>query len=64
MKPLGIGHDYSHCEGVKCKVKSRCTRYLLHKEAQEMGLTYVCYWVPIVKNGKCDWFWEYKKNER
>ena len=63
MKPLGIGHDYAHCNGLwGCSMRDKCVRYLLHLEAVEMKLPMVTYIAPNRRGGVCEYYWE--KEER
>ena len=63
MKPLGIGHDYAHCGGTYCSKRDKCMRYLLHKEAVELKLTFVTYLKPNHWNGKCSYYWEKEESK-
>lgn len=75
MKPLGIGHDYAHCFGnYGCKVKEKCVRYLLHLEVKEnaaredapngAGFSLHTYIAPNRRGEVCEYYWEYKEEEK
>lgn len=63
MKPLGISHDYAHCNGDGCEIKEKCIRYLLHKEAFERNLGMQTYVLPPETGENCKYFWKHEDSD-
>lgn len=54
---MSMTHDITHCEGIGCKRRDKCHRYLAHLEAVRLKLNYLTY-RKIDDVNNCDMFWE------
>lgn len=60
-------HDIAHCKGLYCNKKKNCKRYIAHLDAVNKKYEYVSYLIINPDNidieGKCDSYWEYKRED-
>lgn len=60
-------HDIAHCKGLYCNKKKNCKRYIAHLDAINKKYEYVSYLIINPDNidieGKCDSYWEYKRED-
>jgi len=55
-----MNHDILHCDGLNCKLRDNCHRYLAHLEVQKIHALHISYDYIVSNTKKCKNLWKEK----